>query len=80
MAQNDQALASLLARRISQARAALEKDMAAADLHAKNGWRIAEAIKHTVDGTDFIFRPIHMKLVHPELEQRVSIDHEGQPI
>ena len=37
-------------------------------------------VRHTVEGTDFIFRPIHMKLAHPEMERRVSIDHEGRPV
>jgi hypothetical protein len=80
MAENDQALASNLAQRIADARASLESEMAAAGLRARDGWRIAEEVRHTVEGTDFIFRPIHMKLAHPEMERRVSIDHEGRPV
>jgi hypothetical protein len=80
MPEEDQALASQLARRLAYARASLEQEMQAAGMHARHGWRIAEEVRHTVHGTDFIFTPIHMKLARPEMERRVSIDHEGQPI
>ena len=79
MAQDDQALASHLARRIADARASLESEMRAAGLHAKDGWKIAEQVRHTVEGTDFIFTPIHLRLARPDLERRVCINHEGHP-
>jgi hypothetical protein len=79
MAQDDQALASHLARRLAQARASLKEEMAAAGMLAKDGWRIAEQVRHTVLGTDFIFSPIHTRFTRPGLERRVCIDHEGRP-
>jgi hypothetical protein len=77
MAKDDQALASHLAKELANARDALEVAMETYGMRLKDGWRIAEEIRHTVEGTDFIFRPIHLRLEPPDMERRVSIDHEG---
>ena len=77
MTKEDQALASALAKRIAGARSSLELEMQSCGMHLKDGWRIAEEIRHTIEGTVFIFRPIHLRLERPDLERRVSIDHEG---
>lgn len=79
MPEDDHALASHLARRISQARASLEQEMRAEGMHAKDGWKIAEQVRHTIAGTDFIFTPIHLRLSREDMERCVSIDHEGNP-
>jgi hypothetical protein len=80
MTKDDEALASHLAKLIAEARKSLEHEMQAEGMHPKDGWRITEQIRHTMQGTEFIFRPIHMRLQPGDMERRVCIDHEGHPL
>ena len=80
MTKEDQALASQLATLIAAARTALEREMQAAGLRATDGWRINEQIRHTIEGTEFIFRPIHMRLQCEDMERCVRIDPDGHPL
>jgi hypothetical protein len=78
MTKEDQALASGLAKQLAAARSSLELEMRTHGMHLKEGWRIAEEIRHTIDGTVFIYRPIHIRFESPALERRVTIDQEGR--
>ena len=41
---------------------------------------MTEELRHTVAGTEWIFRPVHLREPSPELEVRVAIDHGGRPV
>ena len=67
------------AGRFAQERAAAEarlwREMEAAGLHARDGWKIAESTREVRNGTELVLRPLHMRLHAPEhLECVVWID------
>ena len=76
-----QSLASDVSGRLKAARDSLHRQMEALGLTADKGWRISEELRHTVEGTEWTFRPIHLR-EHPPagLESRVAIDQEGRPL
>jgi hypothetical protein len=45
-----------------------------------NGWRVSEELRHTVHGTEWTFRPVHLREPSPALEVKVAIDHDGRPL
>ena len=73
-------LAAQVVNRLAAARAELAKHMSAMGLGLANGWRVSEELKHTVRGTEWIFRPVHLREPSPGLEVTVAIDHEGRPL
>ena len=74
-----QSLATDVAGRLKAARDSLRGQMDALGLTADKGWRLNEELRHTVEGTEWVFRPIHLR-EHPPtgLESRVRIDQEGR--
>lgn len=77
---DDQVRAAAILARIAVVKDELAKLMAAQGLREKDGWRVAEEIRQRPHGTDFVYRPIHMKLTPPPIERVVSIDNEGNPL
>ena len=75
---DDRKLAEELIARCDAARRQLSEDMAAAGLHAKDGWRISESMRYDNGRTELLFRPIHRVLPSPAgMECVVSIDEPG---
>lgn len=75
-----EALAAEVVNRLAAARKELHAQMTAMGLGLANGWRVSEELKHTVRGTEWTFKPVHLRESSPPLEVRVAIDHEGRPI
>lgn len=71
-------LALDVAARLKAARAELESLMIERGLTPDNGWRVFEDLRHTVDGTQWTFRPMHTRHSIPELHTTVFIDHNGR--
>ena len=77
----DAATAYRFAVRCEEARNALRQHMRDRGLHAEDGWRIHESVRHIRGGTEIVMRPIHMKLPAPDdLECTCSIDEPGEDI
>ena len=74
-----EALAADINRRIEEAKASLAEQMAALGLKPKDGWRVMEELRTTVEGTEWVFRPVHLREPSPDLETTVGIDHSGRP-
>jgi hypothetical protein len=75
----------MLAAQVTQLLAAAKKDllqrMEEAGLSSSRGWRLSEELRHTIEGTEWVFRPVHMRERSPQdMEERVAIDHDGCPI
>jgi hypothetical protein len=75
-----EALAADANRRIAHARESLEAQMRERGLHRKDGWRIVEELRSTVEGTEWVFRPVHLREPSPDLETTVAIDHSGRSL
>ncbi len=73
-------LAAQAVRRIAEAKEELLARMHALGLKAANGWRITEELRHTTTGTEWIFRPVHLREPSPDLCTSVAIDHAGRPV
>jgi hypothetical protein len=74
------ALANNIASCLEEAREKLLAEMHAMGLTAEAGWRIVEELRHTIDGTEWVFKPMHIREVPPaDLCSTVLIDHEGRP-
>ena len=77
---NVEMLASEVVRRIAAAKEQLLRDMAALGLKREDGWRIVEELRTTVGGTQFVFRPVHLRKDSPDLEATVAIDSDGRTL
>jgi hypothetical protein len=73
-----QALAHTVSRRIADAKETLAAQMREHGFNAKDGWRIVEELRSTVEGTVWVFRPVHLREPSPDLEATVAIDHSGR--
>ena len=81
MANNEvEILATTVVERLKAARNALLAQMQALGLTPSKGWRIAEELRHTTEGTEWVFRPMHVREAIPDLRSVVLIDHEGRPV
>ena len=77
----DAMLAATVVNRLATAKQELMEQMLAAGLEPRKGWRISEELRHTVGGTEWLFRPIHMKDPSPpDFHVIVRIDHNGRPV
>ena len=45
----------------------------------EKGWRISEELRNRPEGTEFVFRPIHMRHPSPQHEEVVLVDTDGVP-
>ena len=77
---NVESLASDVFERLGAARKALLAEMHALGLTPETGWRIIEELRHTTEGTQWTFRPMHLREHLPELSRTVLIDHDGRPV
>ena len=75
-----EALAAEVVSRLAKARTELTAQMGAMGLGLANGWRVSEELRHTVKGTEWTFRPVHLREPSPPLEVKVAIDHDGRPL
>ena len=75
-----EALANEVFSRRASARKELAAKMADLGLSLGNGWRVTEELRHTVQGTEWTFKPVHLREPSPPLEVKVAIDHEGRPL
>lgn len=74
-----QSLATDVSSRLKAARDSLREQMDSLGLTADKGWRVSEELRHNVEGTEWTFRPIHLREHPPSgLLARVQIDQEGR--
>jgi hypothetical protein len=67
-----------LASHIAQARAVLVEKMWRLGLSTDAGWRTAEEVRSSANGTVVFLRPIHGKFVSPDLEVTIEVDRDGR--
>jgi len=79
MQNQDEVLSAALRARLSQARDEVVARMKARGLMEKDGWRIHEEMRTTIDGTQWVLRPVHIHDDAPGLEAVVTIDAAGCP-
>jgi roadblock/LC7 domain-containing protein len=75
-----ESLAAEVVARLEGAKRELAARMQAMGMTAATGWRVTEELRHTVAGTEWIFRPVHLREPSPDVEVRVAIDHGGRPL
>jgi hypothetical protein len=75
----DKALSAAVLARIASARARLGGWMQANGCPEGEGWRISEELRSRPEGTEFVFRPIHLRLPSPHYEEVVLVDSQGLP-
>jgi hypothetical protein len=75
----DKALSAAVLSRIAAAKSRLSGWMEQHGLLEKDGWRISEELRSRPEGTEFVFRPIHMRLPSPQHEEVVLVDSDGVP-
>ena len=73
-------LATSVVERLKTARNALLAEMHALGLTQAKGWRVSEELRHTTEGTEWVFRPMHIREPVPDLRSTVVIDHDGRPL
>ena len=71
-------LSSNTLSRIALAKAELEQRMAQAGLRSTDGWKIQEELRDMETGTRWVFRPVHLRRVAPELHSSFTLDHDGR--
>jgi hypothetical protein len=76
----DKALSAAVVARIGAAKARLSGWMDRNGFTEKLGWRICEELRSRPEGTEFVFRPIHMRLPSPPHEEVVLVDTGGMPV
>ena len=77
---NVEELATDVVHRLKAARNALLAEMHALGLTPAKGWRVIEELRHTTEGTEWTFRPMHLREHLPDIRSTVVIDHEGRPV
>jgi hypothetical protein len=80
MQNQDEVLSAAVRARLQQAREEVTALMAARGLSEKDGWRIHEEMRSTIDGTQWVLRPVHMHRDAPGVEAVVTIDASGCPL
>ena len=73
-----EALASSAVAQLGRAKEELLARMRDLGLTSATGWRISEELRHTIEGTEWIFRPVHLREDAPDLWVRVLIGHDGR--
>lgn len=81
METHDARIAAAFAARCEEARATLRKEMEAAGLYERDGWRIMETTRPGKSGSELVMRPMHMRLPSPPgMECVVWIDAAGTDV
>ena len=73
-------LATEVQRLIVAAKERLAAEMQAQGYTREEGWRVVEELRNTPDGTQWVFRPVHLRKDSPDLKVTVEIDSSGRPI
>jgi hypothetical protein len=73
-------LATEVQRLIVAARERLAAEMLAQGFTREEGWRVVEELRNTPGGTQWVFRPVHLRKDSPDLKTTVEIDSSGRPI
>ena len=76
----DKALSAAVTARIAAAKARVAGWMERNGLTEKAGWRVCEELRSRPEGTEFVFRPIHLRLPAPQHEEVVLVDSDGVPV
>ena len=79
MKNQDEVLSAAILARLVVARKTVAAKMAQHGLREQDGWRIAEELRTSPYGTQFVLRPIHTRLDSPGFEATVTIDNDGCP-
>jgi hypothetical protein len=79
MQSQDEVLSAALHARLAEAREVVAARMKASGLSAKDGWRIHEETRSTLEGSQWVVRPVHIHRDAPGLEAIVLIDALGCP-
>jgi hypothetical protein len=74
----DEALASDIVARIAAAKEELAGQMLEHGLKSADGWKIQEELRDTETGTQWVFRPVHLRRDAPDLHFSVILDHAGR--
>jgi hypothetical protein len=72
-------LAAEISAKLAAAKERLVSRMHNLGLLAAHGWRVTEEIRHTVQGTEWVFRPVHLREAAPDIQEVVLIDSGGRP-
>lgn len=81
MQTHDAMVAAAFAARCEESRAILRKEMEAAGLFERDGWRIMEMTRPGRSGLELVMRPIHLRLPSPPgMECVVWIDEDGMDV
>ena len=73
-----QDLTHRVAHALRAARDRLLARMSELGLDPEAGWRVKEELRHTLEGTEYVLSPIHLRRESPALEERVRIDESGR--
>ena len=73
-------LAAEISEKLTAAKARLATRMHELGLVAARGWRVTEEIRHTIHGTEWVFRPVHIREQAPDIQEVVLIDSGGRPL
>jgi hypothetical protein len=72
-------LAAEISAKLAGAKERLLSRMHELGLLAAHGWRVTEEIRHTIHGTEWVFRPVHIREQAPDIQELVLIDSGGRP-
>lgn len=73
-------LAAEISAKLAAAQERLASQMQELGLLATKGWRVTEEIRHTIHGTEWVFRPVHIREQAPDIQEMVLIDSGGRPL
>jgi hypothetical protein len=76
---NVDSLAAEISAKLAAAKQRLLSRMQNLGLLPDNGWRVTEEIRHTIHGTEWVFRPVHIRETAPDIQELVLIDSAGRP-
>jgi hypothetical protein len=79
MKKQDEVLSAAVLARLTAARQSVAEQMRELGLREQDGWRIAEELRSSPIGTQFVVRPIHSRLDSPSIEATVTVDSDGCP-
>jgi hypothetical protein len=81
MVSSDSQAVARFAKSCAEARVHLRRLMEERGLRERDGWTIAESIRHVGGGTQLVMRPLHLRLTAPDdLECVVTIDEDSTTV
>ena len=77
----DAKAAAAFAARCEESRAILRREMEAAGLFERDGWRIIETTRPGRSGLELVMRPVHLRLPSPpDMQCVVWIQEDGSDV